>query len=184
LLAVAVVTPIVQSRSVMSATAPAGALLAASASGELRCDPGSKLCDGRCVSSARPEHGCGPSSCAPCSTANATPRCGRDGACGIAVCYRGYDDCDGAAENGCEVFLRTDAAHCGACSAACPALAHAQVGCGDTCRIWRCDRDHEDCNGVTNDGCEVDVRDDRQHCGACGQRCSGTRRCRGGKCVP
>jgi serine/threonine protein kinase len=150
----------------------------------LDCGPGLKSCSGRCVSSERPEYGCGSPSCSACLRANATSRCGRDGACTVAVCYRGYDDCDGVEENGCETFLRTDPDHCGSCTTACPALPHALVGCGDACRIWRCEVGYEDCNGVGDDGCEVDVNSDRSHCGACGQRCRGRAQCQHGRCVP
>jgi serine/threonine protein kinase len=173
----------VQQHFAASSTPGASAAGALGPAGHLRCDPGSKSCDGRCVSSERPEHGCGSAGCAPCRLANATPRCGRDGACSIAVCYRGYDDCDGHPENGCETLLRTDVNHCGSCSAACPPLPHATVGCGDSCRIWRCDVDHEDCNGSAADGCEVALSSDLQHCGACGNRCPATLRCEGGSCV-
>ncbi|HTV20109.1 MAG TPA: protein kinase, partial [Polyangiaceae bacterium] len=157
---------------------------AAPALGAAPCAAGFKSCDGRCVSSDRPEHGCAAQSCSPCLRANATPRCDRDGLCSVAVCYRGYDDCDGNSDNGCETFLRTDPLHCGACSVACQSLPHAQVGCGDTCRIWRCEPGHEDCNGATEDGCEVDLRGDPHHCGACGASCPAHQRCREGRCTP
>jgi hypothetical protein len=155
----------------------------AGVTGSSECEPGQKSCDGQCVSIERPEHGCGASTCAACAPANATARCGRDNACGVAMCYRGYDDCDGIADNGCEVFLRTDPQHCGSCSKACPELPHAQVGCGDTCRIWRCAPGYEDCNAVTGDGCEVALRGDSRNCGACGNRCAAKQRCREGQCV-
>lgn len=150
----------------------------------LECGPGTKSCDGRCVSVESPIYGCAASSCAPCAIANATPRCGRDGACAVAACYRGYDDCDGLAENGCETSSRTDPQHCGGCSRACSALPNAQVGCGDSCQIWRCAVGYEDCNGVTADGCEVNTGSDGEHCGACGRRCPGQQRCRAGRCGP
>ncbi len=155
----------------------------ASALPQGQCEPGFKSCAGQCVSSDRPEHGCSSSSCAPCLRTNATPRCGPDGSCEIAVCYRGYDDCDGIAENGCETSLRTDPKHCGSCGAACLSLPHAQVGCGDTCRIYRCDPGYEDCNGSTDDGCETSTDSDARHCGSCGNACA-EERCQGGRCVP
>jgi serine/threonine protein kinase len=172
----------VQRHWALSSTPAADAAAVVGSAGAARCDPGAKSCDGLCVSSERPEHGCGAPGCAPCRLANATPRCGRDGACSIAVCYRGYDDCDGNPDNGCETLLRTDVEHCGSCSAACSPLPHARVGCGDGCRIWRCDVGYEDCNGSTADGCEAVLGSDTDHCGACGNRCPA--RCQEGRCVP
>jgi serine/threonine protein kinase len=157
---------------------------ATSASPQSPCEPGFKSCAGRCVSSDRPEHGCSATACTPCLRASATPRCGPDGSCEIAVCYRGYDDCDGIAENGCETSLRTDPRHCGSCGAACRPLPHAQVGCGDTCRIYRCDLGYEDCNGITDDGCETRTDSDAHHCGWCGNACPAKQHCQRGRCVP
>jgi hypothetical protein len=147
------------------------------------CEVGLKACDGQCVSTDRAEYGCGSASCAPCSPPNATPRCSRDQVCDIAVCYRGYDNCDGLRENGCEVLLRTDPNNCGACSDKCAELPHAQVGCGDSCQIWRCDPGFEDCNGVLADGCEAQIGGDSENCGACGVRCGVGRTCKQGRCA-
>jgi hypothetical protein len=50
--------------------------------------------------------------------ANATATCAAS-ACGF-TCGVGYDNCDGAASNGCEAQLATSAANCGGCGNACP----------------------------------------------------------------
>src|SRR5262245_35460102 len=36
-----------------------------------------------------------------------------------------------------------------------------------------CPAERADCNGVADDGCEIDVTTDAAHCGACGQSCNG-----------
>jgi len=54
-----------------------------------------------------------------CALANATPSCAM-GACAIAACNPTFADCDGKAENGCEVATATDAQNCGACGTVCP----------------------------------------------------------------
>jgi hypothetical protein len=147
------------------------------------CASGTKSCGGQCVSVDRPEHGCSAEGCAPCLIPNATPRCSRNHQCDISVCYRGYENCDGDPSNGCEADLRTDPENCGACSQRCPDVPHAQVACGDSCRVWRCSVGHEDCNGRVEDGCETDVTTDRQSCGACGVRCGAGQVCRRSQCT-
>lgn len=146
------------------------------------CASGTKSCGGACVSVLRPEFGCDRASCGPCSTANATSRCNHDGQCDVAVCHRGFRDCDGDQRNGCEVDLSTDVENCGSCGQACPVAAHGKVACGDGCKIWRCDLGYEDCNQDASDGCETNVRSAREHCGSCLQACSGTEECRQGQC--
>jgi cysteine-rich repeat protein len=48
----------------------------------------------------------------------------------MGQCSAGYADCDAAPDNGCEVELATDRAHCGACGEACPD--------GETCSEGTC----------------------------------------------
>lgn len=146
------------------------------------CEAGFKACDGTCVSVDRPDHGCGTDSCSSCNVPNATARCNQQQACDMAVCYQDYDDCDGDPRNGCETNVRVDPDHCGGCGRRCPALPHAQRGCGDACTIWRCEAGFRDCDGTVGDGCEVDVQSDSANCGACGHACGAGQRCRKGEC--
>ena len=148
------------------------------------CAPGFKPCDGQCVSTDRPDVGCGRDDCSPCDVPNATPRCNGRHACDIAVCYSGYDNCDGDLRNGCEAEVLLDPGNCGACGRKCAALPHARVACGATCTIWRCDDGFHDCNGLASDGCEVRTTDDAKNCGHCGAACARGLHCRSGRCVP
>ncbi|HVV52873.1 MAG TPA: hypothetical protein VHO06_24645, partial [Polyangia bacterium] len=154
---------------------------AAASGGEL-CGAGLKSCDGTSVSVDLPDHGCGGDSCYACNVVNATARCNQSHRCDIAVCHKGFDDCDGDPANGCETDIRTDPDHCGGCGAKCPALAHAQRGCGDVCTIWRCNAGYRDCNGAVSDGCEVAVLTDAANCGQCGHACAAGEKCRQGVC--
>ena len=66
-------------------------------------------------------------------------------------------------------------------------LPHAAGRCDSgTCRVDRCHEGWLDCNGDPTDGCEVDIDDDPEHCGACHVRCSDshvTPLCRNRLCV-
>jgi serine/threonine protein kinase len=146
------------------------------------CDPAFKVCEGTCVSVDRPDRGCSGNACYACNVPHATPRCNRLHACDIAVCYHGFEDCNGDGRDGCETDVRTDPDNCGACGRRCPALPHAERGCGDVCTIWRCEPGHRDCNGVVADGCEVAALDDAANCGACGHACAASQTCRNGAC--
>jgi serine/threonine-protein kinase len=146
------------------------------------CGPGFKLCGSECVSIDRPDYGCGAESCQSCRVFNATARCNLKHECDLAICYQSFDDCDGDAHNGCETDLRIDPEHCGSCSRKCPALPHAQRGCGDTCTIWRCEGGYGDCNGEAGDGCEVNTQTDAANCGHCGVACGAGQKCRHGEC--
>ena len=146
------------------------------------CGPGFKLCGQECVSIDRPDFGCGGESCQSCGVLNATARCNQHHQCDSAICYQSFDDCDGDSRNGCETDLRVDPDHCGACRRRCPALPHAQRGCGDSCTIWRCNPGFGDCNGVVTDGCEVPTTSDAANCGRCGLACAAGQKCRHGEC--
>jgi hypothetical protein len=119
------------------------------------CAPGLKSCGGQCVSLDDPAYGCGAATCEPCGLPSATARCNRHGACDVAQCHAGFDDCDADGKNGCETNVRIDPDHCTSCERRCPTLPHAQRGCGDACTIWRCEPGFHDCNGAVSDGCEV-----------------------------
>ena len=153
-----------------------------SASQPLACSQGLKACDGQCVSSDRPDFGCASAGCAACVVSNATARCNAQQACDIAVCYQDFDNCDGDPKNGCEANVRIDPDNCGGCGKKCAALPNAERGCGDVCTIWRCKSGYRDCNGLTGDGCELDVSQDAKNCGHCGASCRAGERCREGRC--
>jgi len=161
-----------------------GAAVAGAAEGEqtLVCGHGFKQCAGQCVSIDRPDYGCGGDICQSCRIVNATARCNQRHECDVAVCYQDFDDCDGDDSNGCETNVRIDPDHCGGCSHKCPELAHAMRGCGDVCTIWRCESGFRDCNGLVNDGCEINATNDARNCGHCGSICRAGQKCRHGEC--
>ncbi|MEY4515619.1 MAG: hypothetical protein RLZZ450_7741 [Pseudomonadota bacterium] len=72
-----------------------------------------------------------------CSYEHAGASC-RAGRCALGACTVGYADCDGDAQNGCEVSVDT-ASNCGACGKVCSASGVAPLctaeGCGTACDV-------------------------------------------------
>ncbi|MDO9015516.1 MAG: hypothetical protein Q8S73_29765 [Deltaproteobacteria bacterium] len=150
----------------------------------LRCGAGERVCGGACVGAADPANGCGAATCAPCALPNATASCAA-GACAVAACGSGFADCDGDAANGCEVDTRLSVAHCGACARACITANATPVCAAGLCAVASCAPFYADCDGAPGDGCEVDTRNDLNHCGGCGRACRlsrATARCEAGQC--
>jgi len=107
--------------------------------------------------------------------------------CEVGACNPGYADCDGL-PNGCEAYLATDAANCGACGNQCPPVDHGTPGCAHfQCGIKSCDAGWGDCSGGAMDGCETNLDEDVNHCGTCSTVCAdvahGLRGCSAGHCV-
>jgi hypothetical protein len=87
------------------------------------------------------------------------------------ACGSGLTQCRVFSTDYC-VDLMTDVKHCGACRKGC-LLQHAENGCaGGQCFIKSCEKGWADCNGVTADGCEVNLDGDDNNCGTCGKVCS------------
>lgn len=147
------------------------------------CVTGTKACDGMCVGMDDRRYGCASPRCTPCFLDNATEICGPSGECAIAVCDRGFDDCDDRRENGCETDLNHDVDHCGRCGTAC-VIEHADPLCtGGACSIRDCEFGWDDCDSRLDTGCEADLRLPA-HCGDCSTVCTAAQTCVGGHCVP
>jgi hypothetical protein len=148
------------------------------------CPTGQTCCGASCVDDRTNVANCG--ACGrECTLPNATPVC-LDGACRVATCMAPFGDCDTDATNGCETNTRTSAAHCGACGMACAPRANATVACTDGACGYTCAEGFSDCNGMPEDGCEVDTRVSPSNCGMCGRACStpnATPGCAAGACT-
>ena len=117
-----------------------------------------------------------------CSYASGMPACNM-GACELAGCNPGFDDCDMDASNGCEADLSTTT-DCGTCGNMCADPMSATGSCGTTgmCE-FSCDPGFEDCDMDPSNGCEADLNSDMT-CGGCSTTCSGgTPLCDSGSCV-
>jgi hypothetical protein len=91
------------------------------------------------------------------------------GRCRLTDCDPGFEDCDGAVSNGCEVPIHT-LDHCGSCDATC-AIAFASESCssGD-CKFVKCDAGRADCDDDLANGCETNLLLP-DNCGKCGLDC-------------
>ena len=89
---------------------------------------------------------------------------------GEEICNDIDDDCDGAID---ETFdFENDNANCGSCGNQC-ALDGADTECRmGACRIANCQAPFEDCNTLTEDGCEIDLSTSMDHCGGCDMACA------------
>ncbi len=149
-----------------------------------RCGPGEACCAGGCVDTRANVANCGTCGTV-CATPNAAPRC-EMGMCRIGECTGASRDCDGTVANGCETNTLEDLTNCGGCGRMCPRPANASPTCtGGTCG-FTCDAGFADCDANAANGCEVDTRSDRTHCGRCMNECtpaSGTGACSAGTCT-
>ena len=149
------------------------------------CDSGFADCDMDAVScEASLEE---PATCGDCETScpgapQAIPACDR-GVCDLA-CNPGYADCNGDPADGCEADLALPAT-CGTC-APCPVGNQVvTVDCvSGACLITECNAPFADCDGSPANGCERDTSSSKQHCGGCGNACSGSQRCCDSVCSP
>jgi hypothetical protein len=138
--------------------------------------PATPVCDltvRRCVSCLRDEH------CAAgtlCVGQRCVPGCNP-----ARPCPSAQQCCAGAC-----VDTATNAAHCGACGAACSPPQAQGLCVAGRCTVGMCSPGRVDCNGAASDGCEVDTRTDLRHCGRCNNLCThglnGAARCEEGMC--
>lgn len=141
------------------------------------CDEDWLDCDGRAangceVNRLSDRNNCGACD-AECRLSNANGTC-VGGACvdHIDRCDMGFDDCDGAAGNGCETALDTDT-DCGECGNECGPVPRGTTTCGGSgCELSSCDAGFADCDGDLANGCETDIVDDPTSCGSCGTDCT------------
>ena len=136
------------------------------------CKNGFEDCDGSS------SNGCeanlsDPTTCGSCSNAcpsqNGTATCSGT-TCGIS-CNQGYANCTSAP--GCETQLGTTT-NCTACGDSCPAApANATPVCTSTGCGFACNPTWGDCDGDGSNGCEHDIYNDPENCGACGHVCYG-----------
>ena len=127
-----------------------------------------------------------PKNCTACGTtcafSHALAAC--SDACYLAACAFGYDDCDADPKNGCEVPTLSDPKNCGMCGKACGAPANSTVVCANNaCLVTGCNQGFADCDGNPMNGCEQNISNDKNNCGACKNVCGNALACINGSCT-
>ena len=147
----------------------------------ISCAAGQKACGADCVSKTDWQFGCAAAECTACALTHAEVNgCDTDGACTVMKCDPGYGDCDGDPSNGCETNTSSDPWNCGACASACNSVNGTPSCVGSACKIT-CAAGFADCDGNVDNGCEVYLKIDVNHCGSCGHSC-GDHGCKDGSC--
>lgn len=133
------------------------------------------------------------------ASADGEASAGDGGMCIATECPEGLTTCpsDFGPTYKCSVDLRRDQNHCGACGHECLELPplHMTSRCIDGACALEClsppryvfpeyffPTKFENCNGVLDDGCEVDILSDNENCGACGTACPAGKQCFDGQC--
>jgi hypothetical protein len=150
------------------------------------CQPGWGDCNADPSDGCETNLGIDGAHCGACGSPCALPRAvaGCAGACFIAACHFGWDDCDGAPDNGCEQSVLEDLQNCGACGHSCARPAHGQVACRSAaCALASCDAGFGDCDGLLANGCETPLVADGKNCGECGVVCAMGLVCKAGQCT-
>jgi hypothetical protein len=160
------------------------------------CGGGNTCCPGSgCVDVDADVDHCGACDFA-CGGANVDTRTCDDGVC-APTCDAGFDDCAVVSpgvgpDDGCEVNIAEDPDNCGACAHVCSGDNVVTRTCDAGVCAPTCSDGFDDCvvvpTGGLDDGCEIQIAEDADNCGACGFVCSGSNvdlvQCDGGVCAP
>jgi cysteine-rich repeat protein len=162
------------------------------------CDDGNADDDDGCVA-------CQPATCGDgvvwanvesCDDGGESPVCNAD--CSLSMCgdqkvnASALEACDLGAMNGlygsgCNVNCTGPGPSCGdgsldpeeVCDTLLPVPS---ATCDEGCQTYACDAGRGDCDGAADDGCEVDLLADEDHCGECSESCTFPTTCKRGEC--
>jgi hypothetical protein len=158
-----------------SYTCDNGTALPQYASTDTTCTGG--WCDGfgNCVT-------CNVNEQCPPGPGSSTPLC-TDGHTCSYTCTPGFGACPGGPD--CSVNFKSDVNNCGTCGHVCNLSNTATATCNNgVCLVAACNAGYGDCDGNPTNGCEIDLRVDPNHCGACGIRCAAGEGCLNSVCTP
>ncbi|MEZ4391795.1 MAG: hypothetical protein R3A48_11915 [Polyangiales bacterium] len=161
-----------------------GGVCVTGCSGGRGCGAGESCCSGACINTASNVASCG--ACGNvCRVANGSATC-EMGRCEVGACDGTRRDCDRDPSNGCETDTLNDINHCGSCGRVCPSPPNAAGSCSMGVCGFACNVGFADCNGVPEDGCEVNLDSSPENCGRCMNRCvvnGATAACTAGQCA-
>lgn len=152
------------------------------------CAAGYADCDGD------PKNGCeantntDPTHCGSCM--NACPTSGvicTAGTCQADTCPTGFAECDGNLAVACETDTTSSVSNCSFCGNGCTTANGTPRCTSSTCQVQSCNTNYANCDNAPGNGCEVNLRTNTTHCGACGTSCvnaHGTTSCAASVCAP
>jgi hypothetical protein len=99
----------------------------------------------------------------------------------MLICDSPFGDCDGDPSTGCETVLETTA-NCGGCGQGCTIDNGFPTCARGVCGVAGCRPGFMDCDALSHNGCESQIRQDAENCGGCGRSCRAGQRCLAGAC--
>lgn len=139
--------------------------------GSCACAEGLTRCGTACVDTNLDDDHCGGCDVSCATGPRAMGYCDA-GSC-VYLCEEGWDNCSGDWTEGCNVFVRDVFETCGSCDNHCGTKENttAAVCSGLACFVVTCEPGWGDCDENGDNGCETDLLESVNHCGACGQSC-------------
>ncbi len=96
-------------------------------------------------------------------------------------CAPGWADLDNSTTNGCETNVSSDANNCGGAGVVCNTTGGCVNGaCAAAAGQVACLQGYGDCDGNSANGCEVNLKTSRSHCGVCNNATSALEVCSNG----
>lgn len=145
----------------------------------VQCSPGYDDCDNQFPTGCEKNISSDLQNCGVCghicpTQLNTTGSTCNAGTCGFLGCNAGFASCNSPSiQDGCETSITTTS-NCGGCGITCSGKPNATgYACANQlCAVTSCSPNFANCDGQYYNGCEANLTNDVQHCGACGTVCN------------